>query len=98
MPSKPKWRLQPNGDGVPISVFDKPDDSKRPEDDNVSKSSLLNPFVVNSIAVVVTLIWSLSFLADIVIKDYQPPASIHIAFMFILGGIFGFQIVNGKEK
>lgn len=92
MAEKRKWRLQPNGDGIPLSLFDKPDPDSDP------KKSVLSPLVVNIIAIVVTVIWATSFIADILVESYQPPTSIHVAFMVILGGIFGVQIAQGRSK
>lgn len=86
--AKRQWKLQPNGKGTPLSVFDQPDP------DSKSKSSLLSPVVVNGIAVVVTMVWAVSFVADIVSKDYAPPAGIHLAFMLVLGSIFGAQLIS----
>lgn len=66
-------------------------------DDSQPKAHLLSPVVINTIALVVTVVWSASFVADILIMSYSPPSAIHVAFMVILGGIFGVQIVQGKK-
>lgn len=89
---KRKWRLQPNGDGLPLTIFDKPDDDKK------SSRGLLNPIVINGIAIIVTLVWATSFLADILVKGYAPPNGIHLAFMVVLGSIFGVQILQGRKS
>ncbi len=68
----------------------------RPKTPSNPKGSLLSPFVTNGIAVSVTIIWSVSFVADILVKTYDPPGAIHVAFMVILGGVFGLQIFNGR--
>lgn len=90
--AKRQWRLQKHGDGIPLSVFDQPDPKP------VSKSGLLSPLAVNAIALVVTFIWAISFLADILVADYSPPGAIHLAFMVVLGSIFGAQIVQGRKS
>ncbi len=60
--------------------------------------SVLTPIVTNSIALVVTFIWAGSFIADIVRADYHPPTAIHVAFMMVLGSVFGLQIFNGRDS
>lgn len=57
----------------------------------------LSPGVVNAIAAVVTGMWALSFVADIVIADYTPPTNIHVAFMLIVGAVFGSQFVRRPD-
>lgn len=59
---------------------------------------LLSPLITNSIAVIVTIIWASSFIADIAMDEYQPPTSIHVAFMVVLGSVFGLQLVGGRDK
>jgi hypothetical protein len=47
------------------------------------------------IAVVVTVVWAISFLADIVpALNYEPSPYIHLAFMLVLGGLFGASFVG----
>lgn len=53
--------------------------------------------MVNSIAAVVTCVWALSFLADIVIDEYSPPTNVHMAFMLIVGAVFGSQFVRRAD-
>ena len=79
---------KPNGAGDPISV-------KQPNPDG-SKGPLLSPLVVNGIAMVVTFMWAGSFIADILSTEYQPPTGIHLAFMVVLGSIFGSQLFQRK--
>lgn len=57
----------------------------------------LSPTVVNSIAAVVTCVWALSFLADIVVDEYSPPTNVHMAFMLIVGAVFGSQFVRRAD-
>lgn len=59
-----------------------------------SRRPQLSPGVVNGIASAVTVIWALSFLADIILKDYSPQANVHMAFMLIVGAVFGSQFVR----
>lgn len=88
---KKKWKIFPPGEGVPLSIFDIPD-----KEDEVRSNKTISPLVSNGIAITVTLVWATSFIADIVSTEYQPPTSIHVAFMVVIGAIFGFQFVQGK--
>lgn len=54
--------------------------------------------VVNAIAIIVTLVWAVTFLADIGLKEYQPPAGINVAFMLVLGAIFGIKAIGSKYE
>lgn len=59
-----------------------------------SRRHVLAPGIANLVAVVVTAVWAVSFLADILVKTYTPPPSIHTALMIVLGGLFGTQLIN----
>lgn len=53
------------------------------------------------IASVVTTVWAISFLVDIIPRlDYEPSPFIHLAFMLILGALFGERLVrrNGNGE
>lgn len=93
-PPKKKWKIQPNGKGIPLTVFDIPDETEEEVKDSGPR---ISPLVTNGIAVVVTLMWATSFIADIFSTEYQPPTAIHVAFMAMIGAIFGFQLVKGKD-
>lgn len=56
--------------------------------------------ISNFIAFVVTLVWAASFLADIVLASYEPPASIHVVMMIVAGAAFGNTIIksNGTKR
>jgi hypothetical protein len=62
---------------------------------NGNKSAYrLSQSVVNAVAVVVTIVWGISFVADILIPDYVPPTNVHMALMVVLGGVFGSQFIK----
>lgn len=90
-PTKKRWKIFPHGEGLPLSIFDLAD-----EEDEVRSDKTISPFVSNGIAITVTLVWATSFIADIASTEYQPPTAIHVAFMVVIGAIFGFQFVQGK--
>jgi hypothetical protein len=49
------------------------------------------------LAIVVALVWSASFVADIMLgPDYEPSPYVHFAMMLVLGAYFGRQIVRGN--
>lgn len=61
---------------------------------NDKGSSELSPYVINAIAIIVTLVWAGSFIADVTVSGYNPPSQIHVVMLGIVGSIFGFQIVH----
>ena len=60
----------------------------------LAHSQILTPYVINGIAIVVTLVWAASFVADVTVEGYNPPGQIHMVMLGIVGSIFGFQIVH----
>lgn len=69
----------------------------RPGERNGNRE-ILKPEIVNGIAIVVTVIWAASFVADFLIPTYSPPATIHAAFMLIVGAVFGSQFLGGGNR
>ena len=64
-----------------------------------SKSpNIIAPYVINGIAVVVTLVWAGSFIADVMIQTYNPPPQIHMVMLGIVGSLFGFQVVHRTKN
>ena len=60
--------------------------------------TLIDTRIANGIAIVVTLVWATAFIADIISDKYAAPVGIHAAFMTVIGSIFGYQLVAGKDK
>lgn len=48
------------------------------------------------VGIVVTVIWAASFIADILVKDYDPSPFVHLAMMTVVGALFGRQFVKGN--
>lgn len=94
---KKHWKIQPHGRGTPLSVFDIPDEEVEVTPTN-NGHRMLSPWVINGIAVVVTIIWATSFVVDMLSTEYSPPVGIHVVFTTVVGSIFGYQLVSGKEK
>lgn len=49
-------------------------------------------------AVVITVAWTISFLVDIKVDTYDPPASIHPLMMIVAGAVFGEGLVRSAVK
>lgn len=72
----------------------------------VSTSS--NNRIAFILAIVITAAWAISFIVDIVVKEYDPPASVHALMMIVAGAVFGEGLLKsgrnavrsakGKEK
>ena len=55
--------------------------------------------LASAIAVVVTAVWTVSFVADILIKNYDPSPFVHLAMMAVVGAAFGSSVFkNGGDK
>lgn len=94
MEPKKRWKIFPHGEGLPLSIFDIPDEEVKV----TGNGNKVNPWVINGIAVVVTIIWAASFVVDMLSIDYAPPVGIHVVFTTVVGSIFGYQLVSGKER
>lgn len=46
------------------------------------------------IALVVTVVWAASFVADLLVPTYDPPTELHAAMLMVVGGIFGVQAIR----
>lgn len=54
--------------------------------------------VSNAIAVIITIVWAASFMADIAIDEYSPSPFVHMIMMGLAGATFGqgfIKSVNG---
>lgn len=41
--------------------------------------------------------WLVSFVVDIVVPTYDPPAAIHAALMVVVGALFGHSVLSRKD-
>lgn len=46
---------------------------------------------------IITIAWAASLIADAVLKDYDPPISIHAVMMLVAGAAFGGQFIKKGE-
>lgn len=51
-------------------------------------------WVINLMALSVTLIWSVSFVVDMVATSYDPPASINAVMILVVGAVFGGSVIR----
>jgi uncharacterized membrane protein len=52
----------------------------------------------NVIAVVVTVVWTASFLADIFMEEYDPSPFVHLAMMAVVGAAFGTSMFKKSQR
>lgn len=50
--------------------------------------------IVNGIAILVSFVWAVSFIADIVIPGYDPSPFIHLAMMTVVGAAVGHGFIK----
>lgn len=54
--------------------------------------------IINLIAVAITVVWMVSFLADIVVADYDPSPFLHMVMMVVVGAIFGRSFLRDDRN
>lgn len=52
----------------------------------------------NIIAAVVTSVWALSFVADIIMPNYDPSPFVHLVMMAVVGSAVGTGLLNKSEE
>jgi hypothetical protein len=62
-----------------------------------SPSVSTNNKVATRLAYVITAFWALSFLVDIIVKTYDPPASVHALMMIVAGAVFGEGLIKTRN-
>jgi len=50
--------------------------------------------ISNFIAIMVTVVWVTSFVADILSKEYAPSPYVHLAMMAVVGAAFGNSLLK----
>jgi hypothetical protein len=60
--------------------------------------AVLDPRIVNAIAVVVTILWVANFVARLVIPDYNPSPAVDAAMTLVLGAALGSQFIRRREN
>lgn len=59
---------------------------------------MINKRVANLIALIVTIVWALSFVADVVIQNYEPSPYIHTVMLAVAGAAFARSVVAKDDK
>ena len=60
----------------------------------MAESGPLDKRIVNGIAILVSLVWAISFVADILITGYDPSPFIHLAMMTVVGAAVGHGFIR----
>lgn len=53
--------------------------------------------LVNAVAVIITVIWAFTILADVYVKDYEAPQAVQNAMMLVATALFASNIVKAKN-
>lgn len=56
-----------------------------------------NNRLATRLAYVITLAWAVSFLVDIFVISYEPPASVHPLMMLVAGAVFGEGLIKARN-
>lgn len=63
-----------------------------------NRDGILSSRVATIIALTVTAVWAASFIADFMVKDYDPNPLVHFIMMGVAGAVFGHGFLkNGKN-
>lgn len=56
-----------------------------------------NNKVATGLAIVITIVWAISFIVDVLVKGYDPPASVHALMMMVAGAVFGEGLLKTRK-
>jgi hypothetical protein len=62
-----------------------------------SSQSNENNRIAQILASVITGAWAISFIVDIVIKEYDPSPSVHALMMIVAGAVFGEGLIRKRN-
>lgn len=68
--------------------------AQQPGSSNNGRVGGVHPWLFNGLAILVALVWAVSFIVDALSDKYEPPVAIHGAMMVVLGAVFGVQLVK----
>jgi hypothetical protein len=57
----------------------------------------VNKKLINVIAVVITAIWSISFILDAINPRYDPPESVHALMLIVAGATFTGSVIKSRS-
>jgi hypothetical protein len=61
-------------------------------------NNVIHNNVANAIAIVITLVWAASFIADIFVVNYDPSPFVHFIMLGVAGAIFGHSFFKQGER
>lgn len=50
------------------------------------------------VAILIAVVWTVSFVADLLLPRYDPPASVQAALVLALGFLFGSELTGRKRN
>lgn len=56
-----------------------------------------NNQIATGLAIVITVAWAISFIVDILIKEYDPSPSVHALMMIVAGAVFGEGLIKTRN-
>lgn len=56
-----------------------------------------NNKVATGLAIVITVVWAISFIVDVIVTAYDPPASVHALMMMVAGAVFGEGLLKTRK-
>lgn len=57
----------------------------------------MNTKLVNALAIVITVVWAVSFILDATIVRYDPPESVHALMLIVAGAAFTGTIIKTRN-
>lgn len=60
-------------------------------------NNVSNNKIATVMAIVITVVWAVSFLVDIVVEEYDPPPSVHALMMIVAGAVFGEGLIRNRN-
>lgn len=61
------------------------------------KGGVVSPVLVDFIAGLLVVLWSVLLVADFLVPDYTPPLAAHSIIGGVVGSIFGFRLVTATR-
>lgn len=65
---------------------------------NNSNGPLFSSNLTTGIAILVSVIWAASFIADIALPQYDPSPFVHLAMMTVVGAVVGRGFIKSGDE
>jgi hypothetical protein len=66
--------------------------------DGMDTGGEVNRRLAAVIAVVITVVWTISFTADLLNPQYSPPPTVHALMMLVAGAAFGGSVLGKRSN